>query len=900
VKELHRRGASVEAIDQQGNTLLHETAAAAMPRTPRPKELLRGLDALAKLGLFHRLASRTNFLGQSPLHLAAAAAPDQKDIDDVAATLFFDMLLSQEPGFDINLQDRNGETALHLAAALSEARLWKLIEAGGDITAASSTGRIPLHYAAEKGTANCVALLCEEHQKKGLDINVQDIKGEAPLHIAAHRGDEAVVRLLLDAGGDIFLYDHERLQPYEIARSHSANNFHPKTIPEIVDQIMFGTMENDGRREPGKLATPLLEHVVRELQGRDYVTAMRTFTKYHPSTSEYKPGDLHDIRRAPESEAPISAVDAERGQVSRLHLTREFLTSLLSRNKSQSLALLQNGADIVSPIFEGHESLVHAIVRAGATFDLMQVMPFLADINAIHPPLLHTALQRKEFNIPVMEYLIGSGVNIDRKYQDTRQSSVVRFPWYEGAHTALHALSRGHHWWHAQAISLLVRLGGDLNMEDEKGYSCLRLSNPEERALNKPGPYASLCRKAIVDIQPAPEQRSPVNTTDFIPAIAVFDLAAVEAMLATGADPNGTYVFDESPVLPLVAAAMAWETAYLEQEGPDDPNACPAIMTALLRAGADPCAATGGGRPVFHAVCALNAPVGPFIAAGAPLEARDAAGATPLIEAAGWFGYMPQGGRDIFALELIEAGANVHAQDNEGRTPLHAAVMCESHLTNPQVIGALLGAGADAGAKDGSGKDAFYYFLRTDGVDMEHYRNDTLVELFEGGGDACAFDEETGESNLHVLARQIGEEKVEADDPSDDTLERLYESMAAKGADRNAEDHNGATPIFHFIEATGARDLPDSLGEDWYRQFISCHDVTAVCSSGDTLLHVLARSYSAAGGDQDAMLFRLLMDLGVDPARENTEGMSALDIAIAQDSTPLLVVFKASQEQVPT
>jgi ankyrin repeat protein len=55
---------------------------------------------------------------------------------------------------------------------------------------------------------------------------------------------------------------------------------------------------------------------------------------------------------------------------------------------------------------------------------------------------------------------------------------------------------------------------------------------------------------------------------------------------------------------------------------------------------------------------------------------------------------------------LIKAGANVNAKANNGETPLMVAAQ---YSTNPKVLGSLIKAGADVTAKDVKGKTARDY-----------------------------------------------------------------------------------------------------------------------------------------------------------------------------------------------
>jgi len=85
------------------------------------------------------------------------------------------------------------------------------------------------------------------------------------------------------------------------------------------------------------------------------------------------------------------------------------------------------------------------------------------------------------------------------------------------------------------------------------------------------------------------------------------------------------------------------------------------------------------------------------IAAGSDLNVRDPmGGATPLITAATF-------GRMEVALALIEAGAELDSQNNDGSTALHTAAF----LCHPEMVRLLLENGADRQVKNKAGATAF-------------------------------------------------------------------------------------------------------------------------------------------------------------------------------------------------
>jgi len=92
-----------------------------------------------------------------------------------------------------------------LIAAAMEGNVAKVrmaIDSGTDIAEADETGQTALHFAADRGWADCVSLLLDN----GADANSADGEGISALQAAVIGGDVECVRLLLKAGADP---DHE-------------------------------------------------------------------------------------------------------------------------------------------------------------------------------------------------------------------------------------------------------------------------------------------------------------------------------------------------------------------------------------------------------------------------------------------------------------------------------------------------------------------------------------------------------------------------------------------------------------------------------------------------------------------------------------------------------------------
>ncbi|MCA7010145.1 ankyrin repeat domain-containing protein [Wolbachia endosymbiont of Tribolium confusum] len=133
-------------------------------------------------------------------------------------------------GINVNLQDKDERTPLHLAIKKGNENVVKaLLDKGADVNLRDKDRKTPLHLAIEKGNENVVKALLD----KGADVNLRDESESTPLCRAAKKGKMEIVEALLAKGPNcIDLPDIDGHTPLYIA----ADNNHHKVVRALLEK----------------------------------------------------------------------------------------------------------------------------------------------------------------------------------------------------------------------------------------------------------------------------------------------------------------------------------------------------------------------------------------------------------------------------------------------------------------------------------------------------------------------------------------------------------------------------------------------------------------------------------------------------------------------------------------
>lgn|GEM_PF-1366577 len=363
--------------------------------------------------------------------------------------------------------------------------------------------------------------------------------------------------------------------------------------------------------------------------------------------------------------------------------------------------LLEAGADIdlqtkdgFSPfqiaVQYGHAEVVALLLKAGAYFDLQDDIGFSP---------LHSASERG--HAAVVSFLLKAGASID--LQAERGFSPLRLAAQNG---------------HADVVSLLLKAGASVDLQSDDGFSPFRIAAQHGHTA-----VVSLLLEAGASLT----LQSKKGTTVIYSAVSHGHADIVQILITHGADCNwsmlGTYY------APLHIAA--------ENENKE-------IVEILIKGGANI------DQSDVDGVCALHIAsehwdlktVDFLIGSGAMVDIHSKFGWTPLHFAASQSthrkllsvsarvsssddgsGLRTQSSIAMLFIDggtiiksLINGGATVDMQTNEGLAPLHMA----AQTGDMNVVQALLNAGAKVDVRDHSGKSPLDYAIEKNHIEVEN------------------------------------------------------------------------------------------------------------------------------------------------------------------------------------
>lgn len=679
---------------------------------------------------------------------------------------------------------------IHEAATRGDIALLRALASRGPAARSSTdkSGLTALHLAVMHRQPEAVAVLLAE----GAPVDPRDPEGQTPLHYLAHSVEESVVENFQNAGGGKF----------GDALATLTQSGQAVTPAKLLGLLRADLAEVD---EPLKLlrnfgAATTAEQLEAELKSArallaahaevDALDKERSTPLHHAAMSPWP--DL--ARLLIEAGAKVNVQNS--GGLTPLH------NAALFGSADTVKFLLEHGAEPEGrTVLLGVPPLVMAVTR-GETRAAAVLLDHRADVDALGPDG-ETALARAA--------ALGA-TDVARLLLDRGARAQVRVG--RSNRTPLH-LAAAHGF--VPLIQLLLERGAEVDTKDGEGFTPLHDAAERGR---------TLAIRTLLNAGAKADTPNAVGRTALWLAASRGQVECAGYLVNHGADPALAAADGQSPL--HIAAFNARPGALrvmLERKpslsGPSrlgTPLHCAAAgptMRAYFASQVKPGQPAPAGGTAAEAVACVKL----LMEAGAPLDATDASGATPL-QAAAAFGNKP-------ALELLagKGVAALAARDPRGLTALHHAARGPVSAGAPADTQPALPPAALSGC------------------------GDTTAFLIERGVPVNSRDE-AGLTPLHLAA-------------STGNLPALKALLFAK-ADLRAVDKSGGTPL-HWAAARGREDAVKAL-------LGARAAVAAADGEGQTPLLV-----AVAGGHGG--IVRLLLDAGADPNAANRRGQNALAYA---------------------
>ena len=195
----------ISMCDNEGRSCLHHAACGGS---------LECLDVFLSLINDLSIVVQADSCGRTPLHYALSSSRRE-----CARRLINGALSQDKYKCDLDQADHDGRTLLHHAAAtdMNGGCVELLLERSVNVLAVDNNGYTALHYAAICGFDTVVKLLVESDNNVLKETHGDDCKVPSPLHLASYHGHVGVVLYLAEYLLYLDIYDNEGRTPLELA-----------------------------------------------------------------------------------------------------------------------------------------------------------------------------------------------------------------------------------------------------------------------------------------------------------------------------------------------------------------------------------------------------------------------------------------------------------------------------------------------------------------------------------------------------------------------------------------------------------------------------------------------------------------------------------------------------------
>ena len=786
---------------------------------------------------------------------------------------------------DINSVDKNGDTALHVAARVNEADLVSfLIIKGADTEIRNNDGDTALHAAIKNSAIDAAKVLAIVHG----DIFAKDANGNTALELALAKGDRWYDAMITSQTGGIRDVDGESIVHYFVKTRDE------KAIDRCIEVGVPLSVRDNYGLSPLDLA----------FKSADNAASIRIAAKLLLSGAEPVRGDYayfedavrtHNmILRFHDGQTPlhIATIDGHTGIVDYIlnEKTSVRVVDILSAQDISGTTplheavrygrvdiariLLNNGAN-VNALDSIGKSPILLIVPSNAQQDMYPLLlQYHANVNQkdmYGDTVLHVATMA---NTPVntLALLVSNGAVINERNK-------------EGSTPLKLAIDLQH----PEQVKFYAQNGADIYAEDIEG------GTPISKALE------SDTVEMLRTLLSGENISSTDSSGNSVLHIALENDAPIEYiryLIEAGADVNARNKNGDSPLFITVQKNRRDAGDLLLEKNADIfatniQNNSP-LRSALTRGGEVQDwlinsktlnSTDGSGNTPLHyaAEWHLNNAIVSLVQKGAKNQAQNANGESAVYSAVKGGDDSPSTVNVLVSNGLVLDSKDKLGRDNLGNTPLHAAVKWNAFNTAKTLIAL----GVDVDAQNLSGKTALSDACRSAKKDM-------AVLLIRSGADINATDA-TGRTVLMDAISSNNEEMVKL------LLSYKANVQVQEMSGRNAYHEaalTGNVGIINMIRKAGGNPLArDAAGDTPFSlvlnadisviQAVLGNDTTIADSDGNTPIHI---AVSRHVGKKTLMQ---LLNMGYPASQRNGKGVTALNEAVANnEKTQALVLLE--------
>lgn len=818
--------------------------------------------------------------------------------------------------YDINFQDEDLNTVLHLAAQLNDVDSAEFfIKKGADLELKNAKGNTPLHTAILAGSFETAKLLTA----KGSDVfsigMVEEEAGETvkvSYKTALEMGLESPASSRYE---DIFITP-------EIGRRIDDNGqnlvhyFVQKKNARAVgicirNQLDLSIIDNDGK-------TPLdlaFENVNDDnsvniaalliLAGADEVET--DFAYFQDAVSSRNMDKRFEDNQTPLHYAAIMGHSA----IAKYLIAHEADTNVQDSSGSTPLheAVRYGNIDIMNMLLKGNAN-VNAQDNLGKT-PIMVIMPqekmetiykTLASANAdlnlkdtYGDTLIHTATMMHAPS-SVLELLVDRGADVNSKNREGVTPFEIAIQHHDMEMTRFYANHDADiHTKDTRGISpLILALDADRELfemtvsaknvqtQDSDGNTPLHVALLNDASLEKILYIISLTEDVNI-------RNSDGNSVLYL-ACTKKQEPVVKALLEKGGDIFSSNKDNDSPL--RIALRDGGElqdwiiTSKTIRATDGSGNTClhyaaewqyEKAIIGLVEKGADPYAKNANGENVlFSAVKTNNVNIiDTVVKCGTPVNERDNLGSTPLHMAVRW-----DATKSI--LKLLEMGIDVNAQNTSGKSALAESAL-SARMSTAKV---LLDNGADVNSSDTTGCTILMDAIRAQNKSvvkllLKYNANASIQEI--NGVNAYHEAAKTGDLDIINLIREAGGNPLSRDKAGNTPFSLVMKNdmkiiKAVLGSSRNITDSDGNTPIHIVVKNKGSSKLLKELIAMGY-------PIDGRNSNGYTAL-----TYAIEGNDLDRAT--ILLENKANPFQSiNKKGANAVTIALEKNNKKIIATI---------